>query len=73
MVYTEIDDISTQFLTTLPDVLGIMSDKVVLEAFHRYLGLEIPATRPFISRPHWIGRRGKEQYVDAYGDAVARA
>jgi len=72
-LYLQIDNLSCQFLIALPDVLGIMSDKVMLEAFHQYLGQESPAMRPYLSGDHFIGRRGCEQVVDRYGDAVARS
>ena len=71
MAYTQVDELSCQFLTALPDVLGIMSDKVILEAFHQYLGQASPAMRPYLNGDHFIGRRGYEQVVDKYGDSVA--
>jgi len=46
--YLQVDELSTQFLTALPDVLGIMSDKVILEAFHQYLGRPSPIMKPYI-------------------------
>jgi len=49
-----------------------MTDKVILETFHQYLGQPSPAMRPFLYRTHYIGRRGMEDEVDKYGDVVAR-
>ena len=70
--YQQVDNLSSQFLTALPDVLGIMSDRVILEAFHQYLGQASPAMRPYIGSVHYIGRMGCEAKVDPYGDIVAR-
>ena len=70
--YLQCDNLSSQYLTALPDVLGIMTDKVILEAFHQYLGQPSPAIRPFLYRTHYIGRRGMEDEVDTYGDVVDR-
>ena len=69
--YLQVDELSTQFLTALPDVLGIMSDKVILEAFHQYLGRPSPIMKPYTHQQHFIGRKGYEQVVDEYGDSVA--
>ena len=50
-----------------------MLDRVILEAFHQYLGQASPAMRQFFGTTHYIGRWGKEDVVDAYGDVVARS
>ena len=57
----------------LPSTYGILPDSVVAEAFAAYLGLPSPAMRCFTHRPHFIGRSGRTQIVDPYGDSVARA
>ena len=49
-----------------------MTDKVILEAFHQYLGQPNPEMRPFLYQTHYIGRKGTEDEVDQYGDVVAR-
>ena len=49
-----------------------MSDKLILEAFHQYLGHAGPAMGPFIHTPHYIGRKGRHDVVDNFGDVVAR-
>lgn len=49
-----------------------MSNRVILEAFHQYLGQASPAMRPFVGTTQYIGRYGKEDVVDEYGDVVAR-
>ena len=64
MAYLQCDNLSTQFLTALPDVLGIMSDRIILEAFHQYLGQESPVMKAYLHTDHYIGRRGHEQIVD---------
>lgn len=45
--YLQVDKLSSQFLTALPDVMGIMSNNVILEAFHQYLGRLSPIMRPY--------------------------
>jgi len=67
------NNLSSQFLTALPDVLGIMSNQVILEAFHQCIGQASPAMRPFVGTTHYIGRYGKEAVDDEYGDVVARS
>ena len=71
--YMQSDNLSVQFVTALPDVLGIMQDKIFLEAISQYLGQPSPAMKPFTHKPYYIGKRSKAQVVDEYGDAVARA
>ena len=75
LVFNNIDTYSAQFVAALPCLLGIMHDRVMHEAFAKYLALPSPAMISFCDPefPHWIGRKGKEQLVDQYGDAVARA
>lgn len=41
--YLQCDNLSSQYLTPLPDVLRIISDKVMLEALHQYWGQTSPA------------------------------
>ena len=71
--FLQTDSLSNQFITALPDILGIMKDEILLEAFHQYLGQPSPAMKPFIHQPHYIGRRSRNQVVDKYGDSVARS
>lgn len=51
--------------------MGIMLDKVMLEAFHLYLGQASSVMRPYFNGDHFILRRGYEQVVDEYRDSVA--
>jgi len=44
------DFLSIQFITVLPDVLEILTDLVILEAFHQYIGIHSPA---MILLLHW--------------------
>ena len=53
-----------------------MLDDSFTEIFASYLGLPSPAMRAFTmdpAKPYFIGRSGREQRVDKYGDVVARA
>ena len=50
-----------------------MSDRVILEAFHQYLGKPSPVMQPYTGSTHFIGRMGREAVVDVYGDVVARS
>lgn len=53
-----------------------MPDDSFVETFATYLGMPSPAMRAFTldpTRPYFIGRSGREQKVDIYGDVVARA
>ena len=70
--FLESCDLSNQFLTALPDVIGIQGDKVLIEAAHTYLGQPSPGMKPYTNTTHYIGRRGHEEVVDQYGDVVAR-
>ena len=54
----------------------IMADNALAEIFAVHLALPSPAMRAFTgddNRPYYIGRRGREQKVDIYGDVVARS
>ena len=73
LAFSQVDTLSSQFLTALPDVLGIINDDAILECFHQHLGLHSPAMKPYVDTPHYIGRKGREMEVDVYGDVVARA
>lgn len=53
--------------------LGIMLDRVILEAFHQYLGQPSPVMRPYIGSIHYIRRMGCETKVDEHGDISARS
>ena len=64
MSYLQADTLSCQFLTALPDILGIQSDDVMIESIYQYLGLPSPAMKPFIEKQHYIGRRNRCQKVD---------
>ena len=70
--FLESCDLSTQFLTALPDVIGIQGYKDLIETVHTYLGQPSPGMKPYTSTTHHIGRRGHEEVVDQYGDVVAR-
>ena len=37
LVFSQVDTLSSQFLTALPDVLGIINDDAILEFFHQQL------------------------------------
>ena len=50
--FLEADALSTQFLTALPDVLGIQHDKIITETVHTYLGQPSPCMRPYMHTPH---------------------
>jgi hypothetical protein len=65
------DKLSSQFLTALPNAIGIMPDKIIIEVFAHYMSLPTsPAMKPFTNTTRYVGRDG--QQVDQYGDAVAR-
>jgi len=74
LVFNNTYTYSAQFVAALPCLLGIMHNRVLHEAFTQYLALPSPAMVPFCDPllPHWIGRAGKVQLVDEYGDSVAR-
>jgi len=67
------DSLSTQFFTALPDILGILTDLVILEAFHQHLGLHIPVMTPFLHRHHFIVQHGHQAVVDQYRDTAEHA
>ena len=71
--YLQSDNLSVQFVTALPDILGIMQDNIFLEAIHQYLGQPSPSMLPYTNKTYYIGRRGRHQVVGEYDDAVARA
>ena len=71
--YLQSNPSSSQFVTSFPDVLDIMSDDVLLEGFHQYLGQPSPEMQPFLHKPHYIGSQSRHQTVDKYGISVARA
>ena len=76
LVFNSTDVFSCQPITVLPCPLGIMSDDTFAEVFATYLGMPSPAMRAFTldpNKPFFIGRSGREQRVDKYGDVVARA
>ena len=76
LVFNSTDIFSCQPITALPCPLGIMPDDSFAEIFATYLGLPSPAMRAFTldpDKPYFIGRSGREQRVDKYGDVVARA
>jgi len=50
LAYLQNDFLSIQFITVLPDVLEILTDLVILEAFHQYIGIHSPA---MILLLHW--------------------
>ncbi len=74
LIYSNCDTFSAQFVVALPYPLGILPDKVLLEAFAQYMAQPSPAMRPFTQpgREYFISRDRKEQPADKYGDAVAR-
>lgn len=71
--YLKCDTRSSQFLTALSDILGIMLDRVILEAFHQYLEQASLVTQTYVEGKRYIGRCGCESVVDVYGDVVTRS
>ena len=72
LTYLQYAILSSIFLPALQVVLCIMSDKVMFEAIHQFMGQKSPAKIPFTHRPYYIERIGKERKVGPYGDEVAR-
>jgi len=52
LVYLQTDSFSSQFITYLPDMLGIISDSVFIGSFHQFLGLPSPVMQPFMYCQH---------------------
>ena len=76
LVFNSTDVFSCQPIVALPCPIGILPDDALAEIFASYLGMPSPAMRAFVSdtsKPYFIGRSGREQKVDKYGDVVARA
>ena len=73
LAYSECVILRPQYLITLPSVLGILTDRNILEVFNQYLALKSHVIQPFIYKAYYIGRRGREYVVDSYNDVVAQS
>eukprot|EP00957_Ditylum_brightwellii_P119187 9092025-Ditylum_brightwellii.AAC.1 len=64
-----VDLISSQFLTTLPDNTGFIPNDAFFEIFAQYLGLHSPCCTPFVGQ--WIGSEGQQRRVNEHGNVVS--
>eukprot|EP00957_Ditylum_brightwellii_P083230 6328011-Ditylum_brightwellii.AAC.1 len=59
-----VDLISSQFLTALPDNVGFIPNDEFCEIFAQYLGLSSPCCTLFVDQ--WIGSEGQQRRVDEH-------
>ena len=71
LTYLKYKSLSFQFLTSLTDFLGILTDPVILEVFNQHLGCHIPAMVPLLHCTHFIKHHNYQILVDQSGDIFA--
>ena len=65
--YLQSSKLNSQFITSLPAMLGIMSEDVFLECMHQYLSFPSPTMKSYLRWHHYIRRINFTQEVNEYG------